>query len=88
MPELPEVETVRRSMAARVVGARIGTVTFREFPGVVGDMAPDMFSALVVGERFNRIDRRGKHLWLAFDEGNGLFIHLMMTGQLMRAPPV
>lgn len=87
MPELPEVETVRRSMTDRVVGARIDSVDFRDFPGVVGTMSPEQFDRLVVGERFERIDRRGKHLWLAFEEGNGLFVHLMMTGQLRVLEP-
>jgi formamidopyrimidine-DNA glycosylase len=87
MPELPEVETVRRSMSDRVVGSSIQSVTFRDFPGVVGELSPDLFTALVVGERFDRIDRRGKHLWLSFDQGNGLFIHLMMTGQLLLIRP-
>jgi formamidopyrimidine-DNA glycosylase len=87
MPELPEVETVRRSMSERVVGATIVSVAFREFPGVVGELAPETFAALVTGERFGRIDRRGKHLWLSFEGGNGLFIHLMMTGQLLLVRP-
>jgi formamidopyrimidine-DNA glycosylase len=87
MPELPEVETVRRSMIDRVVGARIESVTFRNFPGVVGAIGPEPFAQLVTGERFERIDRRGKHLWLAFEGGNGLFIHLMMTGQLLLVRP-
>ncbi|HET9658704.1 MAG TPA: bifunctional DNA-formamidopyrimidine glycosylase/DNA-(apurinic or apyrimidinic site) lyase [Thermomicrobiales bacterium] len=87
MPELPEVETVRRSMAGRVVGATIESVTFRDFPGIVGDLAPEHFSGLVTGETFERIDRRGKHLWLAFQGGNGLFVHLMMTGQLLLLRP-
>ncbi len=87
MPELPEVETVRRSMNDRVVGAQITSVEFRDFPGIVGDMAADAFTSLVVGERFDRIDRRGKHLWLSFDEGSGLFVHLMMTGQLLLVRP-
>lgn len=87
MPELPEVETVRRSMIDRVVGAQITKVDFRDFPGIVGEMAPDAFTALVVGERFDCIERRGKHLWLRFDEGNGLFVHLMMTGQLLLVEP-
>ena len=87
MPELPEVETVRRSMTDRVVGASIESVAFRDFPGVVGGPSPEAFGALVVGERFGHIDRRGKHLWLSFDQGNGLFIHLMMTGQLLLVRP-
>lgn len=87
MPELPEVETVRRSMSGRVIGSTIESVTFRDFPGVVGDLLPEQFTGLVTGETFERIDRRGKHLWLAFQEGNGLFVHLMMTGQLLLLRP-
>lgn len=87
MPELPEVETVRRSMLDRVVGATIESVGFRDFPGVVGSIAPDTFTRLVLGEQFERIDRRGKHLWLPFEGGNGLFVHLMMTGQLLLCQP-
>jgi formamidopyrimidine-DNA glycosylase len=87
MPELPEVETVRRSLADRVVGTAIHSVEFRNFPGVVGSMSQEVFSALVVGKRFAGIDRRGKHLWLGFENGNGLFIHLMMTGQLLLLRP-
>ena len=74
-------------MTDRVVGAQIESVAFRSFPGVVGDMLPEQFTALVVGERFARIDRRGKHLWLPFEDGNGLFVHLMMTGQLQLVEP-
>ena len=87
MPELPEVETVRRSMSARVIGATIDSVTFRDFPGVVGELSSEQFTGLVSGETFERIDRRGKHLWLAFEGGDGLFVHLMMTGQLLLLRP-
>ncbi|MEZ4531469.1 MAG: bifunctional DNA-formamidopyrimidine glycosylase/DNA-(apurinic or apyrimidinic site) lyase [Thermomicrobiales bacterium] len=87
MPELPEVETVRRTMHDRVVGARVVDVAFRDFPGVVGELAPETFSSLVRGNRFERIDRRGKHLWLGFEGGAGLFVHLMMTGQLLLVDP-
>jgi formamidopyrimidine-DNA glycosylase len=74
-------------MSDRVIGARIESVTFRDFPGVVGDLSPDQYTSLIVGEQFERIDRRGKHLWLAFEGGNGLFVHLMMTGQLLLLAP-
>ncbi len=50
-------------------------------------MSLEAFTALVVGERFDRIDRRGKHLWLGFEHGSGLFVHLMMTGQLLLIRP-
>lgn len=74
-------------MSDRVVGARIQSVSFGNFSGVVGELGPDTFTSLVVGERFGGIDRRGKHLWLAFEDGNGLFVHLMMTGKLLLVRP-
>lgn len=74
-------------MHDRVVGARIESVQFRDFPGVTGEHSPEVFESLVTGNRFSRIDRRGKHLWLSFEEGDGLFIHLMMTGQLLLLEP-
>ncbi len=87
MPELPEVETVRRSLTGRVIGASVESVRFRDFPGVVGVLEPAQFEQMILGERFERIDRRGKHLWLPFEGGNGLFVHLMMTGQLLLLEP-
>ncbi|HRC40485.1 bifunctional DNA-formamidopyrimidine glycosylase/DNA-(apurinic or apyrimidinic site) lyase [Nostocoides sp.] len=87
MPELPEVEVVRRGLAAHVTGARIVEVSTtgsrvlrRHTPG------PADFAARVAGRQITAIRRRGKYLWLDLD-GEGLVVHLGMSGQLLLAHP-
>jgi formamidopyrimidine-DNA glycosylase len=88
MPELPEVEVVRRGLHDHVVGRRIEQVQFfgarvarRHLPGPV-DLADRLRGNLVQDAR-----RRGKYLWLVLEaaEGHeqGLIIHLGMSGQLL-----
>ena len=88
MPELPEVEVVRRGLHDHVVGRRIETahffgarVTRSHLPGPV-DLA-DRLHANVV----RAAQRRGKYLWLALEAPDGhlqgLIIHLGMSGQLL-----
>lgn len=86
MPELPEVETVRRVLEREVVGQRITGVTFRDFSGVVGDMDPGVFRALVTGNVLGVPLRRGKYLSIPLDEDISLLIHLRMTGRLLVLP--
>lgn len=86
MPELPEVETVRRILEQEIVGQRINGVSFRDFPGVVGDMDPDIFRALIVGRTFGAPQRRGKYLLLPLDDDSTIMIHLRMTGRLLVLP--
>lgn len=86
MPELPEVETVRRSLIPRIVGCSIVDAHLGEFTGVVGDQSPDAFRAAVQRQRIIDIDRRGKYLSLLFESGAALVIHLRMTGVLMHVP--
>ncbi len=85
MPELPEVETARRWLERWARGRTIARVRVHE-PRVVG--GPPL--ARVVGARFRRFQRRGKHLLLTLEkEGRpvGLWSHLGMTGKwLQRAP--
>jgi formamidopyrimidine-DNA glycosylase len=83
MPELPEVETIKRSLETELSGREIIAVHYYDFPGVTGDVNPEVFCNAVVGSRFSTIDRRGKNLYLRFDNGYGLGVHLMMTGQLL-----
>jgi formamidopyrimidine-DNA glycosylase len=87
MPELPEVETVRRSLAGAIIGRRIAGVRIGDFQGVIGDTDPRAFSAALVGAQIEAITRRGKYLSLQLDNGGSLVIHLRMTGNLVLVDP-
>ena len=80
MPELPEVETVRRGLAARLAGRRITHVTVRR-PDLRRPLPPDMGQALT-GRTLQRFGRRGKYLLLHLDSGNVLLVHLGMSGRM------
>lgn len=86
MPELPEVETVRRSLEPRIVGRRIVGVSPGDFPGVMGPGGLER-SDLLVGRVINAIRRRGKYLLLGLDDCTQIIIHLRMTGQLVLTAP-
>ncbi len=92
MPELPEVETVRRTLTGPLLGRRIERVRLADFPGVIGDGPPDLFAALVCGRTVTGCRRRAKYLLLDLDDGTVLMIHLRMTGQVgieqAGAPPL
>lgn len=81
MPELPEVETVRRQLAERLEGARIVKIEVwrsgREAP--VGDL----FVESLQGRRIQSIERRAKLLVWRFDDGMALTAHLKMTGRFV-----
>ncbi|MFH1657526.1 MAG: bifunctional DNA-formamidopyrimidine glycosylase/DNA-(apurinic or apyrimidinic site) lyase [bacterium] len=80
MPELPEVETVRRDLALRIVGKKISEVEVRS-PKLVRNKLKDFVSALQ-GNEIKEIKRRAKLLVLELKQGY-LLIHLKMTGQLI-----
>ncbi len=84
MPELPEVETVRRGLADWVVGRRIATVDVLHPRAVRRHMAgADDFASLLIGRTIDGALRRGKYLWLPLDSGDALVAHLGMSGQLL-----
>ena len=87
MPELPEVEVVRRGLEAHVVGRRIERVDVlhprpvrRHLAGAV-DFAALTTDRTVLGAR-----RRGKYLWLPLDSGDAILGHLGMSGQMLVQP--
>ncbi len=80
MPELPEVETVRTGLAAEIIGRRITGIVPGDFPGVMGEIGIDQSAARVVDQEIVEIGRRGKYLTLLFPDGDGIVIHLRMTG--------
>lgn len=86
MPELPEVETVRRSLLASIVGCRIIDVRFGPFTGVVGEASPHDFVARTQGLRFADLRRRAKYLILDLEDETSLLVHLRMTGSLTLEP--
>ncbi len=88
MPELPEVEVVRRGLAEHVVGHTIESVTVKH-PRSVRRHAPggDDLSAQISGLRVESARRRGKFLWLTFDDpAVALVVHLGMSGQMLVQP--
>jgi formamidopyrimidine-DNA glycosylase len=93
MPELPEVEVVRRGLQAHVVGKTITAVRVHH-PRAVRrhDAGPADLTARLLGARISGTDRRGKYLWLLLDTqdqapGQGsdtaLVVHLGMSGQML-----
>ena len=77
MPELPEVETIVRSLAPKLVGKRVVAATF--FAPRVMRGAPE---PVLAGHTVFEVTRHGKHILLRFDHGT-LAIHLGMTGKLL-----
>jgi formamidopyrimidine-DNA glycosylase len=85
VPELPEVETVRRGLEARVVGRCIVDVEVgRE--RTVRRTSPEALIAGLRGTRVVGAGRRGKYLVLPLDTGDAAMVHLRMSGQLLVAP--
>ena len=79
MPELPEVETVRRGLEQAMLGRRIIQVILRRenlrFP------FPDEFASRITGRRVDSIRRRAKYLLLDLDDGQIILSHLGMSGR-------
>ena len=80
MPELPEVETVVRSIA-RIAGRRIVSARFTCPRILRGD--GDRMSAMLAGRKIRAIGRRGKFIVIELDNGHSLVVHLGMTGKLL-----
>jgi formamidopyrimidine-DNA glycosylase len=82
MPELPEVESVRRQLEPALVGRRLERVTIED-PRLVRPYEPAEVAAELEGERIEAVERRGKYLVVRFESGRVLLIHLRMTGSLL-----
>ncbi|MFF3181991.1 bifunctional DNA-formamidopyrimidine glycosylase/DNA-(apurinic or apyrimidinic site) lyase [Rhodococcus pyridinivorans] len=89
MPELPEVEVVRRGLDAHVVGATVDSVQVlhpravrRHEPG------PRDLALQVTGQKVASVERRGKYMWLVLESADlALVVHLGMSGQMLVQPP-
>ena len=85
MPELPEVEVVRRGLQAHVMGRTITAVRVHH-PRAVRrhEAGPADLTARLLDAKITGTDRRGKYLWLTLDEGDcALVVHLGMSGQML-----
>jgi formamidopyrimidine-DNA glycosylase len=86
MPELPEVETVRRQLEPEVVGRTIEATEVLD-ERWTRPLAPASIEGALAGRRVTGVDRRGKYLIVRLDDGAALVMHLRMTGNLLlRAP--
>ncbi|MGP8007107.1 MAG: bifunctional DNA-formamidopyrimidine glycosylase/DNA-(apurinic or apyrimidinic site) lyase [Acidimicrobiales bacterium] len=88
MPELPEVETIRRDLQGEVVGRKIKSVEVRNGRTVRRHPSAKHFRARLEGRTVTSIGRSGKFLLLGLDDGGTLVVHLGMSGQLQRAKSV
>lgn len=85
MPELPEVETVRRSLLDHLPGRTIEQVEVRD-PYVLRGQSPEDFIYALKGKTFDSLQRHGKLLYFPLG-GGSLIVHLGMTGQLTARLP-
>jgi formamidopyrimidine-DNA glycosylase len=86
MPELPEVETVRRGLEREVVGKRIKSVVVTGTRTVRRQTKKQLITRLE-GAKIKSVKRVGKYLVLELDTGDLLVIHLRMSGQLLKNQP-
>ncbi len=85
MPELPEVETVRRGLAAVLEGRRLVRIEQRR-----ADLRipfPEGFAARLEGRTVRRVERRAKYILAGLDDGNVWLIHLGISGRMVIVRP-
>jgi formamidopyrimidine-DNA glycosylase len=85
MPELPEVETIRRQLAPALEGRRLEHIEVRD-PRWCEPAPPEAVSDALDGRLIERLWRRGKYLVVSFEDDVHLAMHLRMTGNLLLVP--
>ena len=85
MPELPEVETVARTIAPQIVGRSFTRIEILDWERMVETPPIEDFRHLIVGRRVEAVGRRAKWLIITLDAGWSLAIHLRMSGTLFVA---
>lgn len=85
MPELPEVETIRRQLDAALPGRTLERVMIDD-PRLTRPEAPDLVEEELRGRRIGQVRRRGKFLRVVLDRGQELVLHLRMTGRVHLEP--
>jgi formamidopyrimidine-DNA glycosylase len=86
MPELPEVETIRRQLEPRLTGRRIESLEVRD-ARLTRPVPPAEVERRCAGRRIESVERRGKYLLLRLDGERSLVMHLRMTGNLLLGEP-
>ncbi len=86
MPELPEVETIRRDLEKEVVNKRIKTVEVTGLRSIRRHANKKQFISRLEGQKIDGVSRRGKNLLLDIGD-DVLVVHLGMSGQLLKAAP-
>lgn len=86
MPELPEVETIRRQLEPDLGGRRFEAVEVLD-PYFAEPAGPAAFEAAAEGRTVTDVGRRGKYLVFELDDGSSLVIHLRMTGSITLLAP-
>ncbi len=82
MPELPEVETVRRQLEPGILGREITSAEIRD-ARLTRPESPRLVEQGVAGRTIESVGRRGKYLVIGLGEGRALLLHLRMTGNLL-----
>ncbi|GIU89423.1 MAG: formamidopyrimidine-DNA glycosylase [Acidimicrobiia bacterium] len=85
MPELPEVEVIRRDLEKEVVGKKIKSVEVTGLRSIRRHKQKKEFIAALEGHKIVSVARRGKYLVMRLDGPEALIVHLGMSGQLLRA---
>ncbi len=80
MPELPEVETVRRGVEAKIKNKRIQSVDVRN-DDVLDGITSEAFCSLFQDNAVVKMERQGKYLIFCLESGEKVILHLRMTGQ-------
>lgn len=82
MPELPDVETIKRTLETQVLGKQIQEVVIKDVRSIEGVNEKTLKKALK-GNKIKALRRYGKYLFIELDHGNWLTIHFGMTGNLV-----
>jgi formamidopyrimidine-DNA glycosylase len=88
MPELPEVETVRRDLEARIIGRRVTSCHISpDAPRLVQLVTPAEFCRQLTGRAVTGLRRRGKYLIVDLDDGRAWVLHRRMSGNILYRLP-
>ena len=85
MPELPEVETIRRELRPRIRNKRINDCIILR-ADVIAHPEPSSFCKNIIGEKIRDVTRKAKYLILELSNGKRIIIHLRLSGTMVLAP--